>query len=346
MVDMIRLRGVHATRFLRRYHGGRMTSITLLGPQFREPNLGAVLGALGLHGPFAGISAGWQEREGELDELRSHVRADVTDLRIYERTEDVFSADRPLRLAHRARQAELQELQDLYTLRLRHAKDAARELFDRDGDSPTLRQARRQAIGALRRLDRAHLHSVRAAHSRFERTVRPAERPAVTEARAAVHAGLEGARAVLIAGGHVAVLLNRLRLLGAADWLAGRTLVAWSAGAMALAEAVVLFHDHPPQGAADAEVLDAGLALLRGVVPLPHAQTRLRLHDARRVALFARRFAPAVCLTLDHGSFAQFDDSRLRSHAGCFRFAREGALAEPALPADASAPDTRGAGRA
>lgn len=315
-----------------------MASITLLGPQFREPNLGAVLTALDLEGPFAGISAGWQEREGELDELRAHVHADVADLRIYERTEDVFSADRPLRLAHRARQAELQELQDLYALRLRHAKTAARELFERTGGSPALRRARREAIGALRRLDRAHLHAVRAAHARFERAVRPADRPAVAQACATIRASLESTRAVLIAGGHVAVLLNRLRLLGAADWLSGRTLIAWSAGAMVVAEAVVLFHDHPPQGAADAEVLDAGLGLLRGVVPLPHAQTRLRLHDSRRIALFARRFAPSACLTLDHGSFAHFDDSRLRSSTGCLRLGRDGSLAEPTLSADARAP--------
>lgn len=308
-----------------------MAQITLLGPQYREPQLAPVLHAIGATGPYVSVSAGWQEREGELDELRAHIGSEVTDLRIYERAEDVYSADRTLRLAHRERQAELQELQELYSLGLGHAKAAARELFSREGDGAPLRAARRQAVATLRRLDRAHLFAIRAVHARFERNLQPADRASVAHARAALLGAVERAGTVLVAGGHVAVLLNRLRLLGAEQWLAGRRIVAWSAGAMALADAIVLFHDHPPQGAADAEVLDAGLGLLRRVLPLPHAQTRLRLHDAARVALFARRFAPNACLTLDHGSFAHFEDGRLRSHAQCFQFARHGALAEPEL---------------
>jgi hypothetical protein len=98
---------------------------------------------------------------------------------------------------------------------------------------------------------------------------------------------------------------------------------------MALGPALVLFHDHPPQGGANAEVLDQGLGLLPRVLPLPHASTRLRLHDPARVALLARRFAPQACLTLDHGSFAHFADGRLRRHAQCFELARSGVLAEP-----------------
>lgn len=306
-----------------------MSSITLLGPQFREPNLGAALAALGLRGPFACISAGWQEREGELDELRQHVHADVVDLGVYQRAEDVYASDRTLRLAHRDRQALLQEQQDLYALRLRHAKAAARELFERPGDTPALRRARRQAIAALRRLDRAHLVAIRNAHARFDSELAPATRPAVAHARAQLLAALAPAEAILVAGGHVAVLLNRLRLLGAETWLTGRPLFAWSAGAMALGPALVLFHDHPPQGGANAEVLDQGLGLLPRVLPLPHASTRLRLHDTARVGLFARRFAPNGCLTLDHGSFAHFVHGRLQRHAQCFELSRSGALAEP-----------------
>ncbi len=45
---------------------------------------------------------------------------------------------------------------------------------------------------------------------------------------------------------------------------------------MVVCETVVLFHDSPPQGAGNAEVLDAGLGLARGVIALPHARRRLR----------------------------------------------------------------------
>jgi len=70
---------------------------------------------------------------------------------------------------------------------------------------------------------------------------------------------------------------------------------------MALTERVVLFHDSPPQGAGDAELLDFGLGIAPGVVVLPHARKRLRLDDPVRVSLLARRFRPAACVPLDGG---------------------------------------------
>lgn len=71
---------------------------------------------------------------------------------------------------------------------------------------------------------------------------------------------------------------------------------------MAVTETVVLFHDRVVHGTGGAEVFDHGLALVRGVVALPHARRRLRLGDRRRMALLARRFAPADCLVLDDGA--------------------------------------------
>jgi hypothetical protein len=68
---------------------------------------------------------------------------------------------------------------------------------------------------------------------------------------------------------------------------------------MAISERVLLFHDHPPQGAGNAEIFEAGLGLVRGAVFLPHASSRLALDDRTRVALLARRLSPAACLTLD-----------------------------------------------
>jgi hypothetical protein len=37
--------------------------VVLLSPQRRRPNLGTVLAMLGLEGPFAVVTAGWEERE-------------------------------------------------------------------------------------------------------------------------------------------------------------------------------------------------------------------------------------------------------------------------------------------
>jgi hypothetical protein len=306
-----------------------MPSVTLLGPQVRDPNLGEMLRKLALPGPYVAITAGWQEREGEIDELRQHVGSAVQDLQLYARTEEVFAQDAQLRVAHRQRQARLHEMQEIYRLRLGHAQRAADELLARDGDPAVMRPARRQAIAVLRRLDLAHLHAIRRVHAEFATAWTPLERPAVQAAVTEVRRHIEAAGAVFIAGGHVAVLLNRLRLLGGEKLLRGKPVVAWSAGAMVACEGVVLFHDHPPQGASDPEVLDAGLGLVRNVLVFPHAQTRLRLHDSTRVALMARRFAPAQCLTLDAGSCLHFDESqRLTGTISTWQLSRHGALAE------------------
>ncbi|MGQ0836696.1 MAG: Type 1 glutamine amidotransferase-like domain-containing protein [Gammaproteobacteria bacterium] len=305
-----------------------MSSITLLGPQIREPILADVLRELALTGPFAAITAGWQEREGELDELRAHVGQEVEDLQLYARAEQALAHDADLRIAHRRRQARLAEMQEIYRLRLVHGKRAARELFDHDGDLAVLRPARRQAIAALRRLDRCHLAAIRRVHAEFDGEMRPLERPAVADALARIRSDIARAKAVLIAGGHVAVLVNRLRLFGGASLLQGKPVVAWSAGAMVACESVVLFHDHPPQGAGNVELFNEGLGLARGVVVFPHARTRLRLHDVTRVALLARRFAPLRCVTLDQGSALHYRDGRLALHSRCWQLARHGVLSE------------------
>jgi hypothetical protein len=78
--------------------------------------------------------------------------------------------------------------------------------------------------------------------------------------------------------------------------------IAWSAGAMALADRIVLFHDRSPQGPGHAEVYGSGLSLVRDVVLLPHARARLLLDDMARMAVFARRFAPARCVPLEAGT--------------------------------------------
>src|SRR5262249_38864654 len=78
--------------------------------------------------------------------------------------------------------------------------------------------------------------------------------------------------------------------------------IAWSAGAMALTDRIVLFNDRAPQGPGHPEVYGTGLSLLRNLVALPHASARLLLGDTPRMAVLARRFAPARCVLLEPGT--------------------------------------------
>jgi len=312
-----------------------MPTVVLLGPQRRRRTLGAVLGELGLAGPVATVTAGWQEREAEVGELAEHLGAagcEAVNLRLHERAERVFAADPELATAHRARQDRLRALQRTYRLHLRHALAAARELLAAAGDDGVLGPQRRLAIDEVRRIDDHHLERVRRVHREFADEVRLGERPALAREREAIAAELERCVALTLAGGHVAVLLNRLRLFGLPGIAAGKPLVAWAAGAMVLAERVVLFHDSPPQGPGDAEVLESGLGLAAEALPLPHAGRRLRLGDPLRVALLARRFAPRVPLTLDPGERVVVREGRLVAAEGA-RWLRTSGEVEPLDPA-------------
>jgi hypothetical protein len=102
-------------------------------------------------------------------------------------------------------------------------------------------------------------------------------------------------------------------LFGVADVLGERPVVAWSAGAMTVCERIVLYHDLAAHSPGHAEVFDTGLGLCRDVVPLPHARRRLRLDDRDRMALLARRFAPARCVVLDDGAQVDCPDGTCES---------------------------------
>lgn len=288
-----------------------MTLGVLLGPQRLRPTIDKELERWGIPGPLATITAGWQEREAEDDELQEFLGHRCVNLRLHARSEEVFREDPELFAANRAKQDELRHLQDLYRGRLAHALDAARELDQSPAPSALVEAERDAAVLALRLVDKQHIARTRQVQREFELEFRPAARPAVERHYRDLRAILSQCYALLIAGGHVASLLNRMRLFELDSLLTSLPrplpVFAWSAGAMAITERVVLFHDSPPQGPGNAEILGEGLGLLPGVVALPHARRRLRLEDPKRVSLFARRFKPDVCVALDELDRAVWD---------------------------------------
>lgn len=305
-----------------------MPTVVLLGPQRFQPTVAPTLESLGVDGPIAVVTAGWQERESEDDELREHLGREQLNLRLYERYGLVQTRDPELAEALRRRQERLHELQRLYRRRLGYALEAAREMMRHPPRTAFVQEHRRAAIRALRTLDRQHLTRIRRVHGDFEAKWRTGERPAVAHQREQLRQILSRSTALAIAGGHVAVLLGRMRLFDLPPLLGSRPIVAWSAGAMAVSERVVLFHDSPPQGAGNAEVLESGLAACRGIVALPHASRRLRLEDPIRVALFARRFSPALSVALDPGARLDWNGEAWIPAPGTQRLDRRGRARE------------------
>ena len=77
-------------------------------------------------------------------------------------------------------------------------------------------------------------------------------------------------------------------------------MIAWSAGAMALAERVILYHDMAPQGRRR-EVYAEGLGCYPAWCLFPHAAAGCGSTTPVRLGELARRFAPARCVLLADG---------------------------------------------
>lgn len=275
-------------------------NVTLLGPQRVATTARAAVREMLPDGPIAAVNAGWQERESEDAELDEVLGGRMRNLGLHRRWRDVHDRDPEYSVAERRLDDLLDELQALYVVRLQHAM-AAIDSVRRRREVPSVQEeALADAIAAVQALDAWHLRAVRDTRAEFRAAFRPGQRTAIAEHRAEVAAIVDDSAGLVVAGGHVGVLLRTLRVF-ALDKIVKTPLIAWSAGAMALAERVVLYHDMAPQGPGDAEAYAEGLGAYQGVLPFPHAKRRLRLSDDDHVGLMARRFAPWTCLLLADG---------------------------------------------
>lgn len=281
--------------------------VVLLGPQGAAPDVGAALTELGIAGQVALVNAGHRVDEADDAELVAAIGRPVVNLRLHARANDVFANDPEFAQAYQARQLRLRNLQSFYRIRLDKTDDAGRMIAVRWVEPDLLAQEDDESVSQLRLLDASHLQRCAAVRVAFDARWTPAERASIARNRDELRGALGRCVALVIAGGHVASLLNRLALFDVVALAAGKPIVAWSAGAMVLTDKIVLFHDFPPYGSDIAQVLDAGLGLAPGVVVLPDPHRRLRLDDRHGIARFARRMAPASCVALDHGARVVFD---------------------------------------
>ncbi len=252
-----------------------------------------------MRGPVALISAGWRHDEARDEPLREAVGIPVKNLGLYQAFRELEREAPDLLAAYARKQGELRRTKERYRLALVAALAACREIYTRthDPSCPWFKLS----IANLQAVDDLFVDDADRIHATFAQQVRPSEHPLVRRAIDRIRLAASDCSILLIAGGHVGVLRNRLEFLGAGDWLAGRRVVAWSGGAMVLTERVVLFHDYTTHGVGLAEVLDRGLGLVPDVVFLPHARQRLDLANAENVAILARRFAPRITLGLQNG---------------------------------------------
>ncbi len=282
--------------------------VIFLGPQRPAPNLTEALASLNGSGPIVSISAGWRHDEGDDAALRTHLGENIVSLPLYRWMEDLDAPD--LEAAWHERQVQIREMKAAHRLRLHAALRGVGALVERQGrlGAEAYRSQLQLAIEDVRRIDSQFLEQTRLISTRHPACRRPWADPRVLGRHEEAANLLAEARVVLLTGGHVGVLLNRLRFFGLETVLPavlerGTHIVGWSAGAMVLTERVVLFYDDPPFGPSFPELFDLGLGIVRGVVALPHARTRLRLDDAQRVTLLTTRLFPAACIGMENGAW-------------------------------------------
>lgn len=299
--------------------------VVLLGPQQPVPDVGAALAIAGVRGPVALVTAGWQERESDDQALVGSMGIEARNLTLHARSEQVFAADPELSVAHKAKQARMRLVNDFYRIRLDHEFEAARAISVRHVDEDLLAEERHESVEALKQLDGDHLDRCRTAHDRFDEQWRVAERPAVVQHRGEIADILSGVEAVVVMGGHVVSLLNRMRLFDLVRLAKGKRWFAAAAGAMVLTERIYLFHDFPPHGTGIAEVIDRGFGLVRDLVVLPDPRRRIRSDDVAGIARFVKRIAPATCVAMDTGARVHVADGRV-CHAICRRLGADGTI--------------------
>ncbi len=294
--------------------------LLFLGPQRPTPNLGEALARIPGDGPIVTITAGWRIDEGETDALHAVVGPDALHLPLYRWFEACMEEMPDVRDRYRERQRQLRRAKALYRVRLHRALEAVRTLIEgNDEGDPLVEQQLAWAVDDVRRIDRQFIDHSKSIFASFPDVARPWELPRVRKHRLQSAAALSSARAVLLAGGHVAVLRNRLLFFGVHQqifqaWLQDTAVIAWGAGAMVLTDPIVLFYDDPPDGPSHPEILDAGLALVQDTLVLPDAAKRLRLGDRMRVRLMAERFSPHRCIAMENGAFLERVDGSWVQH--------------------------------
>ena len=294
----------------------------LLGPQRFLTTAGTVVRSVAPEGPVATVTAGWEDREsadGELDEV---MEGRSRNLHLYGRLSDVLASDEHFATEALAHRDAMDELAGLYSLRLQRALDSVYAVARRPARPAVAEAAFADAVRGVRDIDEWYLRTVDQLYGELEAAASPEASEPIARHRHEVAELLRDAAVVAIAGGHVGILLRCLRLF-AVDPPPELPVVAWSAGAMALTERVVLYNDRGPQGVQGAEVWDRGTGRVRDVVAMPHARRRLRLDDAVHARVFVRRFEPAVCLLLDDGTQVEIgadgsvpEDARVLTDSG------------------------------
>jgi hypothetical protein len=274
--------------------------LVLLGQQREVPRLQAVLDRCNISGPVGLVSAGWEEDEEDDQWVRDAVDVPVVNSQLYGLADALFQRDPQVIELLRERQDRLRELREINELQTEHLCTVARELWRRLDTHAGALGPLQQTIEQLRSVDDSYLDAITTVIVEYDHRIAPKERLSVLDYRHKVLERLHECQALLIAGGHVGVLLNRLNLCRLLQHVQ-LPIIAWSGGAMALGERIYFYDHFLPHTKREVELSRRGMSLFSGAQVFPRASHRLHLDDPGELGLLARRMK-SPCLLLNEQS--------------------------------------------
>lgn len=180
----------------------------------------------------------------------------------------------------------------------------------------------------------------------FRDRARIDENPTYLEIRDELRRRILSANSVFMAGGHMPVLINRLRFFDLdsvfreALWR-GTNFYTISAGSMALCEKIIVYDDfYGEEGSVrrrEFEFFDTGLGLVTAVTLFPHCMDRIQTDEPDNLTYLAHRFASGPCVGLNEESYLLVESVReadgsvrdrhvsVGEHDGVYVFDRSGA---------------------
>lgn len=293
--------------------------IYILGPQSPNANLPQAIERFAPDGPLALISAGWRHGESEYDALTRDLNRPINLLPLYSWFDELGAIEPELSSRSKTRQQYIKTYKSAYRLQLHSALGLWTRMQELDAQHPTVHKADvEDALGFVKQIDERAIERLNQIRADFEDLETPWSHPSVQPMYEQIKDTLDKSSALLIAGGHVALLRNRMYFFGLHQLIqsfleAGKPVFAWSAGAMAITNRIILYYDDPPFGKGIPEVLDSGIGNIPHVILLPHAKTRLRVNNQHRIQQFAQRFAPDICITLENGALLSWKDNFMRN---------------------------------
>ena len=318
-------------------------NLYILGPQRPSENLSEIVqshlssGQLSLQGgPISVITSGWRHDEGEIQPLREAIPLPLLSLPLYHWFDELGRVEKELAKQHKSRQRLIKQYKKFYRRRLQNGLHLWRSLEDLSQKEILEKEILEKEISIsrdlhqnvpygfeleeicsdVRRCDEDVLNRLRQIRDLYPDLQNPWTHPSAQPYHQRIKEILDSSQALFIAGGHVAILRNRMNFFGLhhviRDFLmSGKPIYSWSAGAMVLSEKIVLYYDNPPQGEGHPEILDEGLNIFRNMIMFPHAHERLDLNDTNRIKKLAKRFAPQLCIGLESNAYLHFDGSTI-----------------------------------